>query len=112
MSKKSDLTMPLLFLAGGAALLFLLPKKATGSTAALNTNVTATLPPNIQGEIARVLQSFGVDDKGIVKGPVTTQSINAATTLALGLDSMGYRDAAATVRQYIVLAQDHLKRQG
>ena len=58
------------------------------------------MPVELQREILTVLEKLTVDPTtGEVRGPVTKEAVQAATALAGKLEALGFKEAAAFLRQ-------------
>lgn len=58
------------------------------------------MPASLQQELVAAMMALGVDSSGVVRGPVTADSIRRATELSSRLDQAGYPEAGATLRGY------------
>jgi hypothetical protein len=66
--------------------------------------IPISLPEKFATLLARALNDMTVQDDGHVKGPVTAESIQRATTVAAQLEQGGFPQAANALRAYISMA--------
>lgn len=60
----------------------------------------APMPESLQQEMIATMMALGVDSGGVVRGPVSAESVRRATELASRLDQAGYKEAGAAMRGY------------
>lgn len=58
------------------------------------------MPASLQAEMVAVMMALGVDAGGVVRGPVSAESVRRATELSSRLEQAGFPEAAAAMRGY------------
>ncbi len=66
--------------------------------------IPVALPLSFHNMMAKALQDLTMQDDGSIRGPVTVEAVQRATTVAAQLDAAGFPDAARALRGIVQLA--------
>lgn len=72
--------------------------------------IPVALPQSFHDLLVKALQGLTVQDDGTIKGPITPEAIQQATTIGAQLDAAGFPDAAAALRVFIQRAATQVPR--